>query len=180
MVTEDAQHALSGGFRYRHGTQSAAPRPARHCPIGLERRGILFVKAVHRTASRHLLLGQLLPYETRAHKDSLQCFAETWTPGEGIGDLQGQSPPGFLQPSSALVMDMVQWRFPVCSYIKGQCRLQKLDAVDEFVFVPVDCESKRSNISISLSSPSSLPPASLAAILSNYDPLISPGHSQTP
>ena len=36
MAAGDGKHALGGGFRYRHGTQSAAPGPAQNCPIGLD------------------------------------------------------------------------------------------------------------------------------------------------
>lgn len=97
--------ALGGGFRYRHGTQSAAPGPARHCPIGLERRGILFVKAAPGGIATPA--PRATPSPMRHGLTGTQGFfasflRRTWTPAEGIGDLQGQSPPGsWLSPAIA-------------------------------------------------------------------------------
>lgn len=94
--------ALGDGFRYRHGTQSAAPRPARHCPIGLEGAGHSVCQG---GAGRHhdtCSSGNSFPYETRAHRDSLQAFCgERGHRRKALATcrVNRRRAPGFLQPS---------------------------------------------------------------------------------
>lgn len=118
--------ALGGGFRYRHGTQSAVPSPARHCPIGLERRGILFVKAAPDGITTPA--PRATPSPMRHGHTGILCklFAENVDTGGRHWRLAGSIAAGLLAFSShhralVLVMDVVQWRFVVRGLVyKGE------------------------------------------------------------